>query len=101
MICSEPVRPSTVWPEHGQGAFVLTGQAQVQAGPNQHPAAIANVAKVTTACVVLCDDPLQLGQDGPTITLTDADVAGTDRRRRQQDGTPARRTGSCAERTHE
>jgi serine-type D-Ala-D-Ala carboxypeptidase (penicillin-binding protein 5/6) len=109
MICSEPARPSTVWPEHGQGAFVLTGQAQVQAGPNQHPAAIASVAKVTTACVVLCDHPLQLGQDGPTITLTDADadadadadVADTDRRRRQQDGTPARPTGSCAERTHE
>jgi serine-type D-Ala-D-Ala carboxypeptidase (penicillin-binding protein 5/6) len=100
MICSEPARPSTVSPEHGQGAFVLTGQAQVQAGPNQHPAAIASVAKVTTAYVVLCDHPLQLGQDGPTITLTDAD-ADTDRRRRQQDGTPARPTGSCAERTHE
>ena len=33
-----------------------------------------------TADSVLRDHPLQLGQDGPAITLTDADVADTDRR---------------------
>jgi serine-type D-Ala-D-Ala carboxypeptidase (penicillin-binding protein 5/6) len=77
--------PSTVWPAHGQAAFVLTGQSQVQAGPNQHAAAIASVAKVMTAYLVLRDHPLRPGQDGPTITLTDADVADTDRRRRQQE----------------
>ena len=31
-----------------------------------------------TAYLVLRDHPLQLGQEGPTITLTDADVADTD-----------------------
>jgi serine-type D-Ala-D-Ala carboxypeptidase (penicillin-binding protein 5/6) len=77
--------PSTVWPAHGQAAFVRTGQSQVQAGPNQHPAAIASVAKVMTAYLVLREHPLRLGQDGPTITLTDADVADTDRRRRQRE----------------
>jgi serine-type D-Ala-D-Ala carboxypeptidase (penicillin-binding protein 5/6) len=77
--------PSTVWPAHGQAAFVLTGQSQVQAGPNQHAAPIASVAKVMTAYLVLRDHPLRPGQDGPTITLTDADVADTDRRRRQQE----------------
>jgi hypothetical protein len=77
MICSEPARPSTVWPEHGQGAFVLTGQAQVQAGPN-----------ITLT-------------DADADADADADFADTDRRRRQQDGSPARPTGSCAERTHE
>jgi serine-type D-Ala-D-Ala carboxypeptidase (penicillin-binding protein 5/6) len=71
--------PSTVWPAQGQAA-VQIGQAQVQAGPNQHAAAIASVAKVMTAYLVLRDHPLRLGQDGPTITLTDADVADTDRR---------------------
>ena len=79
------VVPSTVWPAYGQAAFVRTGQSQVQAGPNQHAAAIASVAKVMTAYLVLRDHPLRLGQDGPTITLTDADVADTDRRRRQQE----------------
>jgi D-alanyl-D-alanine carboxypeptidase (penicillin-binding protein 5/6) len=76
--------PSTVWPASGQAA-VQIGQSQVQAGPNQHPAAIASVAKVMTAYLVLRDHPLRLGEDGPTITLTDADVADTDRRRRQQE----------------
>jgi serine-type D-Ala-D-Ala carboxypeptidase (penicillin-binding protein 5/6) len=76
--------PSTVWPAYGQAA-VQIGQSQVLAGPNQHAAAIASVAKVMTAYVVLRDHPLRLGEDGPTITLTDADVADTDRRRRQQE----------------
>src|SRR5205809_173130 len=77
--------PSTVWPAHGQAAFVLTGQSQVQVGPNQHAAAIASVAKVMTAYLVLRDHPLGPGEEGPTITLTDADVADTDRRRRQDE----------------
>jgi D-alanyl-D-alanine carboxypeptidase (penicillin-binding protein 5/6) len=76
--------PSTVWPADGQAA-VQVGQSQVQAGPNQHPAPIASVAKVMTAYLVLRHHPLQPGQDGPTITLTYADVADTDRRRRQQE----------------
>ncbi|HEX2399067.1 MAG TPA: hypothetical protein VHJ79_03575, partial [Mycobacterium sp.] len=77
--------PGTVWPAYGQAAFVQGGQSQVQAGPNQHAAAIASVAKVMTAYLVLRDHSLQVGQDGPTITLTDADVADTDRRRGQEE----------------
>jgi D-alanyl-D-alanine carboxypeptidase (penicillin-binding protein 5/6) len=76
--------PSTVWPAHGQAA-VQVGQSQVHAGPNQHAAAIASLAKVMTAYLVLRDHPLRLGEDGPTITLTDADVADTDRRRGQHE----------------
>jgi serine-type D-Ala-D-Ala carboxypeptidase (penicillin-binding protein 5/6) len=75
--------PGTVWPAFGQAAFVQGGQSQVHAGPNQHAAPIASVAKVMTAYLVLRDHPVRLGQDGPTITLTDADVADTDRRRGQ------------------
>jgi D-alanyl-D-alanine carboxypeptidase (penicillin-binding protein 5/6) len=77
--------PSTVWPAYGQAAFIQTGTSQVQAGPNQHPAAIASVAKVMTAYLVLRDHPLRLGEDGPAITLTDADIADTDRRREQEE----------------
>jgi D-alanyl-D-alanine carboxypeptidase (penicillin-binding protein 5/6) len=72
---------SAVWPTDGQAAFVEEGQSQIHAGPNQHEAAIASIAKVMTAYLVLGDHPLQLGEDGPTITLTDADVADTDQRR--------------------
>ena len=76
---------NTVWPASGQAAFVQTGQSQIQVGPNQHAAAIASVAKVMTAYLVLRDHPLRLGQDGPTLTLTAADVADTDRRRGQEE----------------
>jgi serine-type D-Ala-D-Ala carboxypeptidase (penicillin-binding protein 5/6) len=77
--------PATVWPRYGEAAFTVTGRSQVRAGPNQRAAPIASVAKVMTAYLVLRDHPLRRGEDGPTITLTDADVADTDRRRRQQE----------------
>jgi serine-type D-Ala-D-Ala carboxypeptidase (penicillin-binding protein 5/6) len=77
--------PGAVWPAHGQAAFIQGGESQVQFGPNQHAAAIASVAKVMTAYLVLRDHPLRLGEDGPTITLTDVDVADTDRRRGQEE----------------
>jgi serine-type D-Ala-D-Ala carboxypeptidase (penicillin-binding protein 5/6) len=77
--------PSTVWPADGQAAFVRTGDQRVHAGPNQHAAPIASVAKVMTAYLVLRDHPLRPDEDGPTITLTDADVADTDRRRGQEE----------------
>jgi serine-type D-Ala-D-Ala carboxypeptidase (penicillin-binding protein 5/6) len=77
--------PRTVWPAHGQAAFVLDGRSLIHAGPNQHGAPIASVAKVMTAYLVLRDHPLLRGHEGPTITLTDADVADTDRRRRRQE----------------
>src|SRR5689334_6635067 len=71
---------NTVWPADGQAAFIKTGQSQIEAGPNQRSAPIASVAKVMTAYLVLRDHPLRLGEDGPTITLTDRDVADTDHR---------------------
>jgi serine-type D-Ala-D-Ala carboxypeptidase (penicillin-binding protein 5/6) len=77
--------PSTVWPAYGQAAFIQGGESRVHAGPNQHAAAIASVAKVMTAYLVLRDHPLRLGEDGPTIMLTDDDVADTDRRRGQEE----------------
>jgi len=80
-----PAVPSTVWPADGQAAFVLTGQARPHAGPNQHAAPIASLAKVMTAYLVLRDHPLRLGQEGPTITLTGADVFDTQRRRGQDE----------------
>ncbi|HEY7693867.1 MAG TPA: hypothetical protein VH816_16135 [Gaiellaceae bacterium] len=77
--------PSTVWPAQGQAAFVQSGEPQIRAGPNQHAAPIASVAKVMTAYLVLRGHPLRPGEDGPTITLTGADVADTDRRRGRQE----------------
>ena len=53
------VRLSSAWPEYGQAAVILTGQQRIHAGPNQHPAPIASVAKVMTAYLVLRDHPLR------------------------------------------
>jgi D-alanyl-D-alanine carboxypeptidase (penicillin-binding protein 5/6) len=74
------VLPRTVWPAYGQAAVQL-GRSRIQAGPSQHRAAIASLAKVMTAYLVLRDHPLPSGEDGPTITLTYADEADTDSRR--------------------
>jgi D-alanyl-D-alanine carboxypeptidase (penicillin-binding protein 5/6) len=76
--------PGIAWPVDGQAAVQL-GDSEVQAGPNQHPAPIASVAKVMTAYLVLRDHPLRAGEDGPTITLSEADVADTERRRGQEE----------------
>jgi D-alanyl-D-alanine carboxypeptidase (penicillin-binding protein 5/6) len=73
--------PHTVWPAAGQAAFALDGESRVHAGPNQHAAPIASVAKVMTAYLVLRDHPLRPGESGPAITLTALDAADTDRRR--------------------
>ena len=77
--------PRTVWPAYGQAAFVEEGQPEIDAGPDQHPAAIASIAKVMTAYLVLQDRPLRLGENGPTITLTEADADDTDHRRGQDE----------------
>jgi D-alanyl-D-alanine carboxypeptidase (penicillin-binding protein 5/6) len=73
-----------VWPPFGQAAVQL-GESQIKGGPNQHPVPIASVAKVMTAYLVLRDHPLRRGEDGPVITLTEADVADTERRRRREE----------------
>jgi len=76
--------PRTVWPAYGQSAFA-EGGGPVHAGPGQHQAAIASVAKVMTAYVVLGDHPLRLGEDGPTLSLTDDDVADAEYRRAREE----------------
>jgi serine-type D-Ala-D-Ala carboxypeptidase (penicillin-binding protein 5/6) len=77
-------QPSMVWPADGQAA-VQIGRSEIHAGPHQHVAAIASLAKVMTAYLVLRDRPLELGREGPTLTLTDADVEDTDHRRDREE----------------
>jgi serine-type D-Ala-D-Ala carboxypeptidase (penicillin-binding protein 5/6) len=77
--------PRSAWPASGQAAVYVAGESRIHAGPNQHAAPIASVAKVMTAYLVLRKHPLAQGEDGPTITLTDADVADTYRRSDQEE----------------
>ena len=77
--------PSNVWPKAGQAAYMLSGDPEIHAGPDQHPAPIASVAKVMTAYLVVRDHPLGRDEDGPEITLTEADVVDTYRRARRHE----------------
>ncbi|WP_375497028.1 D-alanyl-D-alanine carboxypeptidase family protein [uncultured Jatrophihabitans sp.] len=75
-------RDASIWPAHGQAAYVLTGEV-VHAGPHQRARPVASVAKVMTAYLVLRAWPLPAAAPGFSMTVTLADVADTARRRSQ------------------
>lgn len=62
------------WPAHGEAALAVAGVGLVGSHGEQKPMAIASVAKLMTANLVLTDHPLTAGHDGPTVTITQADV---------------------------
>lgn len=63
------------WPANGRAAVGLAdGTMLAQHGDNTS-VPIASITKVITSLVVLEKMPLAVGQDGPMITFTDADVA--------------------------
>ena len=66
--------PSLPWPSHGSAAVGLQGLGFIASSGNEQAIPAASITKVMTALVLLKDKPLQKGETGPTITLTDADV---------------------------
>jgi D-alanyl-D-alanine carboxypeptidase (penicillin-binding protein 5/6) len=68
------------WPTNGQAA-VQVGDAAPEASPDAQPAPIASMAKVMTAYLVLKTHPLDDGDDGFTLDISDDDVALTQRQR--------------------
>jgi D-alanyl-D-alanine carboxypeptidase (penicillin-binding protein 5/6) len=70
----------SVWPSHGQAAYVLGLHGKLQASPHQKKAPIASIAKVMTAYVVLRRYPMRTGGNGFTMTVSAADVADRARR---------------------
>lgn len=63
------------WPSLGQSAVAVAGTDIVETHGDQNSLPIASNTKVLTALVILQHKPLAADQQGPTITLTDADVA--------------------------
>jgi D-alanyl-D-alanine carboxypeptidase (penicillin-binding protein 5/6) len=59
----------------GQSALAVQGVGFVGARGGDRPLAIASVAKIMTAYIILRDHPLRRDEDGPTLTVTPADVA--------------------------
>lgn len=67
------------WPSAGQSAVGILGSSYVDPHSVQSPTPTASVAKLITALVVLRAKPLQVGEQGPSITLSANDVAIYDR----------------------
>lgn len=64
------------WPSYGQAAVGAQGYGVLAtSNTNQQPLPAASVIKVLTALTILKAHPLALGESGPQITITEADVA--------------------------
>jgi D-alanyl-D-alanine carboxypeptidase (penicillin-binding protein 5/6) len=63
------------WPRQGQAQLDVVGLGTLGRSGGHASVPIGSVAKVMTAYVVLTGHPLEVGQPGPAITVTAADVA--------------------------
>jgi D-alanyl-D-alanine carboxypeptidase (penicillin-binding protein 5/6) len=72
-VSSHPV--ALPWAAIGQSAISVPSLGVTAASGSEVPVPIASLTKLMTAYVVLQDHPIALGQSGPKITLTPADVA--------------------------
>jgi len=67
--------PQLPWPHEGQAAVAVGAVGMVGSVGGSTPVPIASLAKMMTAYQVLADHPLALHANGPTVTVTAADVA--------------------------
>jgi D-alanyl-D-alanine carboxypeptidase (penicillin-binding protein 5/6) len=66
--------PAFPWPSRGSSAVGVSGLGLMATSGTDLPMPMASVAKVMTALVILEDRPFEVGQLGPSILITDADV---------------------------
>lgn len=71
-IPAEPI--SLDWPTQGQAAIATTDQGILATFGKQQSAPTASMAKVMTALAILKEKPLGVGEQGPEIIFTQADV---------------------------
>jgi D-alanyl-D-alanine carboxypeptidase (penicillin-binding protein 5/6) len=69
------VAPTLGWPTAGDAALYLEGAGLIGTSGGQSPTPMASTAKMMTALLALEDHPLALGQPGPVVGVTQADVA--------------------------
>lgn len=67
--------PTMPWPGAGSAAVGASQLGLIASSGDVSPAPAASVAKVMTALVVLADKPLATGETGPSLTITEQDVA--------------------------
>lgn len=74
-VQKQSLKPQMVWSPYGQQAIAVVGSPSLtnDSGENdKFP--MASIAKVMTALVLLKEKPLQLGEQGPSMTITEEDV---------------------------
>ncbi len=62
------------WPQNGQAAIAIPSIGVDMASGPEKAAPVASLTKLMTAYVILHDHPLEPGELGPSITVTQADV---------------------------
>ena len=67
--------PTLPWPKAGSAELMIEGMGRLGGSGGSAPQAIGSVAKVMTAYLILKNHPLKGDDQGPTITVTAADVA--------------------------
>lgn len=72
-VLKQPSSSELNWPKTGQASLGFMDSNYTESKGDQKTAPIASIAKVVTALVVLENKPLQLGEQGPVITLSAAD----------------------------
>lgn len=71
-----PHKPDMLWSSYGQQAIAVVGSPSLTNNSGQNDKfPMASIAKVMTALVLLQEKPLKLGEQGPSMTITAADVA--------------------------
>lgn len=85
-----PVLP---WPDRGQGAVGADGAGVIAATAGAQAQPIASVAKVMTALVVLEARPLKKDENGPSLSITQAEVAEYEQAKANEESVIEVRTG--------
>ncbi|GIM91060.1 D-alanyl-D-alanine carboxypeptidase family protein [Paractinoplanes toevensis] len=67
--------PSIPWPSKGSAELLIEGMGRIGGSGDNDPEPIGSVAKVMTAYLILKNHPLSGDEEGPTLTVTSADVA--------------------------
>lgn len=74
LVSNNPVTPPNLaWPNYGQAALGTKAYGLLATHGKVKTAPIASIGKLMTALAVLEKRPLAVGEQGPTITITQAD----------------------------
>jgi D-alanyl-D-alanine carboxypeptidase (penicillin-binding protein 5/6) len=75
VLKTQPTVPLISWPSQGQSAAGVLGTNILTSHGVQTSVPTASTAKMITALMILRAKPLNVGEQGPTITLSASDVA--------------------------